>query len=148
MKKLTAIFAASILLISGSSFTPPPDSVSNEIKTAFEKIFSSANDVTWKKVNDYYLATFKINDQDATAAYSEKGQLISASRMLTLSELPLNISLALQKQFPEYTFEKLVSEITKDGQSNYFIKGESEKKVVILNANGSGVLSVESKTKK
>jgi hypothetical protein len=147
MKKLKTIFAAFLLLISVSSFASPPD-VSTEIKTAFERIFSSAFDVTWKKVNDYYLATFKIDDREATAAYTENGQLISASRMLTLSQLPLNINLALQKQFPEYTFEKLVSEVTKDGQSNYYIKGESEKKIVILSANGSGLLNVESKTKK
>jgi len=148
MKKLTTIFAASILLISANAFTPPPDSVSNEIKTAFEKIFSSAFDVSWKKVNDYYLATFQFDEHEATAAYNKDGQLISASRMLTLSQLPLNISLALQNQYPEYTFENLVSEIMKDGQNNYYIKGESEKKIVILKANGSGALTVESKTKK
>ena len=148
MKKLTAIFAAFSLLILASSFALPPDSVSIEIKSAFQKIFTSASDVNWKKVNNYYLATFKINDQEATGAYNEEGQLMSASRSLTLSQLPLNINLALQNQFPEYTFEKLVSEITIDGQSNYYIKGETEKKIIIIKANGSGYLNVENKSKK
>jgi len=94
MKKLTTIFAAFILLISASSFAPLPDGVSNEIKTAFEKIFSSALDASWKKVNDYYLATFKLDDHEATAAYNKEGQMINASRMLTLPQLPLNINLA------------------------------------------------------
>ena len=148
MKKLTAIFAAFSLLLLASSFALPPDSVSIEIKSAFQKIFSSASDVTWKKVNNYYLATFKINEQEATAAYNEEGQLMSASRSLTLSQLPLNINLALQNQFPEYTFEKSVSEITIDGQSNYYIKGENEKRIIIIKATGSGYLNVENKSKK
>ena len=148
MKKLTAIFAAFSLLVLASAFTLPPDSVSVKITSAFEKIFPSASDVTWKKVNNYYLATFKINDQEATAAYNEEGQQMSASRSLSLSQLPLSINLALQKQFPEYTFDKSVSEITMDGQSNYYIKGENEKKIIIIKANGSGYLNVENKTKK
>src|SRR5688572_28816297 len=142
MKKLTAIITAFSFVLA-SAFALPPDSVSAEIKSAFQKIFSSASDVTWKKVNNYYLATFKINDQEATAAYNEEGHLISASRSLTLSQLTLNINLALQSQFPEYTFDKSVSEITLDGQSNYYIKGETEKRVIIIKANGSGHLNVE-----
>ncbi|MEP6594550.1 MAG: hypothetical protein ABJA71_01335 [Ginsengibacter sp.] len=148
MKKLTAIFAALSLFLLASSFALPPDSVSIEIKSAFQKIFLSASNVSWKKMNNYYLATFKINDQQATAAYDEEGQLMSASRSLTLSQLPLNINLALQNQFPEYTFGKSVTEITIDGQSNYYIKGENDKKIIIIKANGSGNLNVENKTKK
>ena len=148
MKKLTVIFAAFSLLLLASSFALPPDSVSTEIKSAFQKIFSSASDVNWKKVNNYYLATFKVNNQEATAAFNEEGQLMSASRSLTLSQLPLIINLALQNQFPEYTFEKSVSEITIDGQSNYYIKGENEKRIIIIKANGSGNLNIESKRKK
>jgi len=148
MKKLTAIFAAFSLFLLANSFTLPPDIVSAKITSAFEKNFSLASDVTWKKVNTHYLATFKINDQPATAAYNEEGQLMSATRSLSLSQLPLNINLALQNQFPEYTFEKSVSEITMDGQSNYYIKGENEKKIIIIKANGSGYLNVENKTKK
>ena len=148
MKKLTVIFAAFSLLLLATSFALPPDSVSTEIKSAFQKIFSSASDVNWKKVNNYYLATFKVNNQEATAAFNEEGQLMSASRSLTLSQLPLVINLALQNQFPEYTFEKSVSEITIDGQSNYYIKGENEKRIIIIKSTGSGNLNIESKTKK
>ena len=148
MKKLTIIFAAFSLLVLASAFSLPPDSISAKITSAFEKNFSIASDVNWKKVNNYYLATFRINNQEATAAYNEEGQLISASRSLTLTQLPLNINLALQNQFPEYTFEKSVSEITMDGQSNYYIKGENEKRIIIIKANGSGYLNVENKTKK
>jgi hypothetical protein len=148
MKKLTITFATFGLFLLASAFTLPPDSVSVKIQSAFQRIFSSASDVSWKKVNNYYLASFKFNNQDATAAYNEEGQLMSASRSLTLSQLPLNINVALQNQFPGYTFEKSVSEITIDGQSNYFIKGENDKKVIIIKANGSGLLDVENKTKK
>jgi hypothetical protein len=148
MKKLTAILAASAFLISASAFTPLPDTVSEKIKVAFEKTFAPSSEVSWKKVNDYYLATFKINNQPATAAYNADGQLMSASRSLTLSELPLTVNLALQSQFPEYIFEKMVSEITLEGQSHYYIKAENEKRIVIIKANGDGTLSVESKLKK
>ena len=148
MKKLASILIACVLLISASALTPIPDTVSEKIKSAFQKTFAPTSEVSWKKVNDYYLATFKINNQPATAAYNAEGKLMSASRSLTLSELPLNVNISLQSQFPEYTFEKMVSEITMEGQSNYYLKGENEKRIVIVKANGSGTLSVESKLKK
>src|SRR6185436_11228371 len=125
MKKLTSVLCALSLLILASSFTPPKDdTVSAKIKSAFEKTFTSASDVSWKKSGGFYLAYFKIDNQSFSAAYNENGDLLSASRSITLSQLPLNVNFALQHKFEGYTLDNAVTEINVDGLSNYYIKAE------------------------
>src|SRR5260221_10832697 len=102
MKKLTIILSALVILISTSSFAKD-EAVSAKIKIAFQKTFTSATDIHWKKVSEFYFADFRINSQDLSAAYNEDGELISASRSIFLSQLPLNISLALKNKFEDYT---------------------------------------------
>ena len=149
MKKLTGILCALSLLISASSFHPPKDdTVSAKVKSAFEKTFASASDVNWKKVKGFYMVNFKENNQDFSAAFSEEGELMSATRNISLSQLPLSISLALQNKYQGYSIDNSVTELTVDGQSNYYIKAENSKHSVTIKANSFGDLSVESKTKK
>ena len=53
MKKLTAIIAAFVLLISTSAFANTGigiDNVSKTVKEAFEKNFSGAQQVSWSKL--------------------------------------------------------------------------------------------------
>lgn len=149
MKKLTGILCMLALLISASSFTPSEDdNVSTKIKSSFEKTFSSTSDVYWKKVNGFYIVNFKINEQDLAAAYNEDGELVSATRHISLSQLPMNISLALENKYEGYTISNLVTELTTDGQSSYYIKAENPKNILTIKATAGGELMTESKIKK
>ncbi len=148
MKKLTSIVCALSLLISVSAFTPiKDDNVSAKIRTEFKKTFESASNVNWKKMNDFYLASFTVNNQNFTAAYTESGVLMSASRDITLSQLPLNIRLALQDKYAGYNIGNNLTEIMIDSETSYYIKAENKKCTLNLKANSNGDLSVESKTK-
>jgi hypothetical protein len=147
MKKLTIILSALILAISASAFTKD-ETVSAKVKAAFQKTFTSATDVYWKKVNEFYLANFRINDQSLSAAYDEDGKLISASRSVTLAELPLAVSFCLKNQFEGYTFQNIATEITLDGETSYYINAENTKRAVTIKATGSGESSIVKKAKK
>ena len=57
MKKLTIILSAVVLLISASYFTKD-ETVSAKIKAAFDKTFTSASDVYWKKEKENKLTLF------------------------------------------------------------------------------------------
>ncbi|MEO6456167.1 MAG: hypothetical protein ABIN97_18975 [Ginsengibacter sp.] len=148
MKKLMSILLFTGLLITATAFTGKDDTVSVPVKSAFEKTFTTATDVEWKKINEFYLASFKLNSQNCTASYNAEGKLMRASRNITLSELPLNILLALQDEYAAYTIDKIVTEVTADGDSNYFIKGENAKHNISIKASPAGVLSIENKTKR
>ena len=147
MKKLTGILTALVLFVSASSFAPNEEIVSAKIKTAFEKTFTTASEVKWNKSDGFYFANFKINQQVLTAAFNEEGELVGASRNIALSQLPLNISLALQNNYADYTIAH-VTEMTTEGQTNYYIAAENSKRIVTIKADAFGDLSIHKKTKK
>ena len=147
MKKLTGILTALILFVSASSFAPNEEIVSAKIKSAFEKTFTSASDVKWNKSDGFYFANFKINQQVLSAAFDEEGEFLGASRNITLSQLPLSISLALQNDYADYTIGS-VTEMTTERQTNYYITAENSKRIVTIKADAFGDLSIEKKIKK
>jgi hypothetical protein len=141
MKKLTAFLAVTFLLFSASAFTYADVNVSKKIKSSFEKDFTSYSDVTWIKNEDLYVASFKAKEQNFAAAYNEEGDLLSVSRKITLAQLPLSVSLALQKKYPGYTFSDSVIELFADG-TTYFVNAENEKFKVNIQSDPTGNFTV------
>ena len=80
MKKIAIIATALILLLSTGSFAGTADEVTARIKNEFEKNFASATSVEWKKTKGIYVATFKDNGQDLSAAFNDEGELLGASQ--------------------------------------------------------------------
>lgn len=146
MKTLTTIITGLVLLFSTSAFTPL--NVSVNLKTAFEKDFTTVSDIKWKKVDEnLYLASFNLKGSEAVAAYTEDGKLLSVARYITLSEVPLNITLALQDKYAAYFINQSVIELSVNNASSYIIHAENMKHKVKLEANSSGDIFVVSKTK-
>ena len=148
MKKLTTMLTAFIMLVSATAFSAEKDIVSEKIKTAFEKTFINASDVKWKKLHEFYLADFRINEQNASAAFNENGELISAARNITMDQVPLAVTLNLQNRFSGYTLANVLTELTTDGITSYFIKAQNAKRILTIKASAFGDISVEKKTKK
>lgn len=146
MKKLTTIVVAFTLLFSASAFTTKDIKVTNEVKTEFQKTFSLVTNVQWKKEQGFYVATFMAKDGQMAAAYSADGTLISISRYVTLSQLPMSVSLALKDKYAGYNIISVI-ELLNEGTS-YFITAENEKYKYKIEANTAGFLTVVSKTKK
>lgn len=146
MKKLTTIVAALLLLISVSTFATDVN-VSSKIKSSFKKDFTSYSNERWTIKEDAYIVSFKQNDQDLAAAYNEDGDLLSVSRTITLSQLPLSVSMALQNKYSGYAITDSVIELSAEGTS-YFINAENAKYKVRMQADTAGGLNVINKTKK
>ena len=109
-----------------STTTFAKDDVSAKIKTEFQKNFTSATAVQWKKMQGIFVATFKDNGQDLSAAYNEEGELLGASRYINADQLPLNVSIALRNMPGQYHICNSVLELTTDGQTTYCVTGENE----------------------
>ena len=149
MKKLTAIFAAFMLLIGVSAFANTgSDNVSKTVKDAFEKNFSGAVNVTWEQTDELYFASFKLNEREVNAAYNEKGELIGISRKLQLSEVPLNVTKSLKLDFEGYTILNTVTEMLFEGQTVYYATAEGVSKILKLKCFSDGQIYVEKRIKK
>lgn len=149
MKKLQTVFAAVSLLLATSAFAVNgPEKVSPKVKTAFEKSFTGASNVSWEKNDDFYFAHFKLNTRDMDAAYNENGELLGISRVIASGELPLNISRAIADKYPEYAVSNAVTEISYEEQTNYYVNVSNSRQLLKLKCNSNGEISVDMKTKK
>ena len=149
MKKLKTMFAAVAILLATSAFASPgPEKISERVKAEFEKNFTGALNVNWEKKDDFYFASFKLNEKEVSAAYNESGELLGVSRVIEISQLPLNVSLAIANSYKDYAVANNVSEIVFDGQTNYYVNVETSQKVLKLKCNSYGEITVERKTKK
>ncbi len=149
MKKLKTMFASVAILLATSAFASPgPEKISERVKAEFEKNFTGALNVNWEKKDDFYFASFKLNEKEVSAAYNESGELLGVSRVIETSQLPLNISLAIANSYKNYAVANNVSEIVFDGQTNYYVNVETSQKILKLKCNSYGEITVERKTKK
>lgn len=148
MKKLAITLTAALLFFSYSTFAMNPENISLKVKAAFEKDFNNAKNVNWKKTDEFYFASFKLNDVDIDAAYNENGELIAASKSIVISALPMQVSLALTEKYKNYALPENVIEFTHSGETNYYITVSNEKRILKLKCNTSGNISVEKKIKK
>lgn len=148
MKKLTVIIVSAALLLSTSSFAGRSEVVSKAIKTSFQKSFASAENVSWKKTDDFYFANFQMEKTKIFAAYKENGDLIAISRTIEINQLPLRLAQALKEKYSDYYLPNNVIEMVLEGQTSYYINAESKTRSLQLKCYSDGDINVEKKTKK
>ena len=136
MKKTTNILAALMLLFSVSGFAAGKD---------FSLVTGATN---WEKKNDFYFATFLLNEVETNAAYNEEGELVAVSRTIEIAKLPLSISMSLTKKYEDFKFPASALELNFEGQTAYYLTLENDKKVLNLKCFSNGEISVENKVKK
>ena len=150
MKKFKTVLTAIVMLLSVSAFAtdPGPEKVSQVVKTAFENDFSKASKVSWEKADDFYFASFTLNNVVVDAAYTEAGALIGTSRRITTEQMPLSISLAIAERYKGYQVEKSAVELTYEGVTRYYVTVSNETQELKLKCLSNGELEVDRKTKK
>lgn len=147
MKKFKTILTAIVMLFALSSFATEPEKVTQVVKTAFEEDFSKATQVNWKKSNDFYFASFMLNNERVDAAYNEEGELLGTSRNITSEQMPLSVSMAIAEKYKGYKLANSAIELTFAGQTRYYITIGDNKQVLNLKCFSNGDIEVESKSK-
>ena len=98
MKKFKIVLTAIVMLFASTAFATEPVKISKIVKAAFESDFSKASQVIWKRSEEFYFASFILNDVNVDAAYNESGELLGTSRFITAAQMPLSISLAIAEK--------------------------------------------------
>ena len=148
MKKFKIVLTAIVMLFATASFANEPVKISPVVIAAFENDFSKASQVIWEKSNDFYFASFTLNNVNVDAAYTEAGELVGTSRRITAQQMPLSISLAITEKYEGYQAENSVVELTFEGVTRYYVNVSNESQSLKLKCYSNGDLEVESKTKK
>lgn len=155
MKKIKTVLTAIVMLLSISSFatdagkiSPDPEKVTPVVKAAFANDFSKATLVKWDKTDDFYFASFLLNNVKVDAAYTESGELIGTSRRISADQMPLSISVALADNYSGYEVDNSVVELTYASVTRYYVTVSNKSQTVKLKCYSNGDLEVESKTKR
>lgn len=148
MKKFKIVLTAIVMLLTVTSFAGEPEKVTSLVKAAFENDFSKASHVSWQRSNDFYFASFTLNNVNVDAAYTEKGELVGTSRRITAEQMPLSISLAIAKKYEGYLVDKSVVELTFEGVTRYYVTVSNQSQALKLKCYSNGELEVERKIKK
>lgn len=147
MKKVSIILVALGLFISSATMAFPEDKVALSVKTAFNANFSKAVKVKWDKVEEFYFATFELDNKEVNVAYNEAGEMVGSSELLKIDQLPLLTQIALREQYGQYQHSPQVYRITCNGETVYYVTAISESRLLKLKCSDEGSISVVQKTK-
>jgi len=102
MKKIIVSF--SLLLTAGLSsvFALDPDP-NQQVLELFRKEFSTAQNVSWHKQDNFDKATFQLGGNWVIAYFNPAGQLEGCARDIFYDQLPLVVMTAVDKRFTEVT---------------------------------------------
>lgn len=149
MKKLTIVLSALTLLLSTTSFAADKEgTVSSKVKDVFSQDFATATNVSWKVNGDSYLAIFELNNKEVKVSYDKDGTYFSGSRVITMEELPKNISKAIKENYSKYTIGKEITEVSFEGVTSYYFTAENSSQILTIKSDAFANFSVEGKTKK
>lgn len=168
MKKLTAIVAALALFASASAFSPIPKEdeglltvlnkktaksvslakVSSPVSNAFNEKFEKAVNVNWTQNENFYFATFEMNEKEYTVAYSDEAEFIAISRSVHKDQLPLAVMESLNERYKNYILPAIVTEVVFEGSTNYYLTAEGETRYLQLKCSPDGSISVNKRIKK
>jgi hypothetical protein len=143
MKKLAIILTAVVLFFSASAFANKSDDIPGKVKNSFQKDFSSALNVTWEKNDNLYFANFSWNSSDIKAVFNADGDLLSTSRKVNIAELPLKISMAVEKKYNGYKIEDNAIELVTDDQTVYHFAISNGKEEIKLTSDANGNIETE-----
>ena len=130
-----------------SAFANDDTKVSEKVKSAFSKDFSSAKNVTWKQDGEFLKASFTIADMLTNAYYNEDGELLGSARNLSFEQLPLSVIHEFNKRFDGSSVIS-ITEITNGEGTSYRIWAEKDERKFKVSATSQGELAILEKSKK
>jgi hypothetical protein len=143
----TMILALSMLLVINVKSYAADEKVAAAVLQSFEKSFSTASDVSWTKVRDFYKAEFVLDGQSLNVWYNTSGDLIALSRLLTINQLPIAAQISLKKDYNDYILANLF-EVDNEEGNNYYAVVDNTKATLKLKTDGGGKWMVYEKQRK
>ena len=95
--------------------------VPQAVQTSFKSTFANATDVEWKKKDNDYKVSFKLNNAEQHAMFDSSGTLLSQGQKIQESELPAAVSSAIKKDYSDHRIDEAYT-IVKDGTTTYKVE--------------------------
>ena len=145
MKKIVFVFG--LLLAAAVSNAYPSEKVSPKVLASFKSEFSNATEVQWETGNNYFRASFSMNEQKVFAYYDLEGHLLSIGRYISSFQLPVTLFSNLKNTYTNYWISDLFEISNSEGLHYYVTLETADTKLVLRSSNG-GDWSQYNKSKK
>ena len=148
MKKIMLSMALAIAILGSAFATPASKEPSVTVKAAFAKEFATVKDVQWEAAEKegVYEARFTFNNESLQAYFTEEGEFLGTTRIISVARLPLPASNALARNYAGYHIVG-VFEYSRPESVAYYITMSNAKGGLILEATGNGELTVYKRIK-
>jgi hypothetical protein len=134
MKKIMIALVIMITVMRTTAFAN--EIVKQEVLNSFKIEYSSAKDVNWTVGDNYYKASFTMNDQKLFAFYTIDGEFLALTRYVSSLELPENILNSLRKQFKEKWVTDLFEVVNSEGTLYYATLENADSKIILKSGTG------------
>jgi len=135
-KKLVITMALLLTVGISFSFAAPTDELRAIVKASFQRDFKGAMVISVENHPTFTKLVFDMDSQIFYAYYSDLGELMAVTRNLPPSQLPMPLLIKLKKDYTNYWISDLF-EITKDGESRYYVTLENADTKLILRSENS-----------
>jgi hypothetical protein len=103
--------------------------VPEAVRTAFDNQFNNTTMANWKMKDGNYKVSFMQGLKKHMAEFSASGELISKGEKVNKDDLPSTVGDAIKANYANSNIDD-VYRIEKDGQTQYMVKVDGNKKVV------------------
>lgn len=134
MKKIALTLVTVLIVVTSVLAT---EEVKSEVLEAFNAKFPGAKEVSWSSGRNYYKATFIFSGTQMVAWYEMSGKLISVTRNMSSTELPLYLRSSLKNNYTNYWITDLVEESNKNGFTFYITLENADYKIILVSKKGS-----------
>ena len=134
MKKIALTLVTVLIVVTSVLAT---EEVKSEVLQAFNAKFPGAKEVSWSSGRNYYKATFIFSGTQMVAWYEMSGKLISVTRNMSSTELPLYLRNSIKNNYTNYWITDLVEESNKNGFTFYITLENADYKIILVSKKGS-----------
>jgi hypothetical protein len=140
MKKSLLTFASVFALVV-VCLSSAQAAVNQKVIKSFESVFTRAHDVKWSEYSDHFEAGFKQDDMILKVSYDKDGNMIGSMRYYTEQQLPVNVLCKIKKKYGESKIN-IVTEVSNEEKTAYFVQLEDKDGYTILKADEKGDIMV------
>jgi hypothetical protein len=136
MKKMMMALALFATVMTTSSFANDTETtVTPKVLKAFKTEFVAAQQVEWTVTkNNYYKATFMLNDQYVFAYYNQDGKFLGLTHYSSSLDLPILLQKEIKTKYADFWITDLFELATYDGNS-YYLTLENKENVHVLKSS-------------
>jgi len=128
---------STIMAFGLTTFAQEGTVVNDKVKESFQKEFAGAQSVKWNDTGDYQMATFVWSGSLVQAFFNTGGELEGYARNVLSEQLPLSVTIALDKRFHDAFVSDILEIINPEGVFYRFtIETTSQKFHVKTNTEG------------